>query len=149
MDKLSLQGFYDFVAAQPADRKVYNVGGWCTCAIGDYIKATTSKNVDEGLQSGAFETRWAQNNLPGELHARLNSRFDGPLTYGELSKVVSEFAKKPKMRLDQAIRNLSAMKHGIDEWKENLPEYQDFLEARPLIDEIRDAITDVLDSWEN
>ncbi len=54
-----------------------------------------------------------------------------------------------KIRLDQAVRNLSAVGSGIDEFDNDFTDVDGRIAARELLKEARDAITDVEDSWDN
>ena len=108
MDKLSLQGFYDFVKAQPANKRINNCSGWWVCAIGDYmVSALTNVKRHEDRM---LACEWAESELPLGLHIILGNSQTAPSTYGELAKLVSKYKTAKKTYRVWATQELYASK---------------------------------------
>ncbi len=64
----SYSGFKNFVARQPATKKI-NHQGWCGCAVGEYLEGSVAAKRQLWNPIGS----WARENLPSKVYKRLDS----------------------------------------------------------------------------
>ncbi|QDP60386.1 MAG: hypothetical protein GOVbin1096_14 [Prokaryotic dsDNA virus sp.] len=98
-EQISLEGFKKFVSEQPEGESIDHWGGgWCSCAVGAYVKTTLGKPVDKSwddeVQYVSKSFMRDTDKVPSGLERLLanadQATYKCP-TYGALNKLLEKY----------------------------------------------------------